>query len=192
MALLEETVADRTGRLVTTSLAEYVVAVNADVRDVGVLFVGEPDSMTPLGTKGVRELAITGMAAAIPNAVYHATGTRIRSLPISIENVLDPSPRGRASVRRSTRSPQKRHSTEFETGIMSLWMPFTTSVGWRMPFRSPKRVSVDLFLLPERRHLCGDDLRSGCGIEILGSLCKPLDKRTAGGLARRSAPFAPY
>jgi xanthine dehydrogenase YagR molybdenum-binding subunit len=88
MALLEETVSDRTGRLATTSLAEYVVAVNADVRDVDVLFVGEPDSMTPLGTKGVGELAITGMAAAIANAVYHATGARIRSLPISIEKVL--------------------------------------------------------------------------------------------------------
>ena len=88
MALLEETVSDRTGRLVTTSLAEYVVAVNADVRDVDVLFVGQPDSMTPLGTKGVGELAITGMAAAIANAVYHATGTRVCSLPISIEKVL--------------------------------------------------------------------------------------------------------
>jgi xanthine dehydrogenase YagR molybdenum-binding subunit len=88
MALLEETVSDRTGRLVTTSLAEYVVAANADVRDVEVLFVGEPDSMTPLGTKGVGELAITAMAAAIANAVYHATGTRVRSLPISIEKVL--------------------------------------------------------------------------------------------------------
>jgi hypothetical protein len=53
-----------------------------------VLFVGEPDSMTPLGTKGIGELAITGMSAAIANAVFHATGTRIRSLPISIENVL--------------------------------------------------------------------------------------------------------
>jgi xanthine dehydrogenase YagR molybdenum-binding subunit len=88
MALLEETVSDRTGRVVNTSLADYVVAVNADVRDVDVLFVGQPDSMTPLGTKGIGELALTGMAAAIANAVYHATGTRIRSLPISIEKVL--------------------------------------------------------------------------------------------------------
>ena len=89
MALLEETVPDRTGRLVTTSLAEYVVPANADVRELDVLFVGEPDSMTPLGTKGVGELAIAGMAAAIANAVYHATGTRVRSLPISIEKVLE-------------------------------------------------------------------------------------------------------
>jgi len=89
MALLEETVSDQTGRLVTTSLADYVVATNADVRDVDVLFVGEPDSMTPLGAKGVGELAITGIPAAIANAVYHATGLRIRSLPISIEKVLE-------------------------------------------------------------------------------------------------------
>ena len=79
---------DRTGRVVTTSLADYIVAVNADVPDVDVLFVGQPDSMTPLGTKGVGELSIVGITAAIANAVYHATGTRVRSLPISIEKVL--------------------------------------------------------------------------------------------------------
>jgi xanthine dehydrogenase YagR molybdenum-binding subunit len=89
MALLEEAVTDHTGRLATTSLAEYVMATNADVRDVDVLFVGEPDSMTPLGTKGVGELAVAGIAAAIANAVYHATGRRIRSLPITIEKLLE-------------------------------------------------------------------------------------------------------
>jgi xanthine dehydrogenase YagR molybdenum-binding subunit len=88
MPLLEETVLDRTGRLATTSPAEYVVAANADVRDLDVLLVGEPDSITPLGTKGVGEFAVTGMPAAIANAVYHPTGTRVRSLPISIEKVL--------------------------------------------------------------------------------------------------------
>src|SRR4030095_10533902 len=61
MALLEETVSDRTGRVGNTSRGDYVVAVNADVRDVDVLFVGQPDSMTPLGTKGIGELALTGM-----------------------------------------------------------------------------------------------------------------------------------
>ena len=88
MALFEETVSDRSGRLVTLSLAEYVVAANADVRDVDVLFVGQPDSMTAVGTKGVGELALTGIPAAIANAVHHATGTRVRSLPIAIEKVL--------------------------------------------------------------------------------------------------------
>jgi xanthine dehydrogenase YagR molybdenum-binding subunit len=99
MALLEETVSDRTGRLVTTSLADYVVAANADVRDVDVLFVGQPDSMSPLGTKGVGELAIAGIAAAIANAVYHATGARVRSLPITIEKMIGMSTRAAGSGR---------------------------------------------------------------------------------------------
>jgi xanthine dehydrogenase YagR molybdenum-binding subunit len=100
MALLENAVSDRTGRVVTTSLADYVVAANADVRDIDVLFVGQPDSMTPIGTKGIGELSIVGMAAAIANAVYHATGTRVRSLPISIERVL-----GHESSSRRSSSP---------------------------------------------------------------------------------------
>src|SRR5262245_3998327 len=100
MALFEETVSDRSGRLVTASLADYVVAANADVRDVDVLFVGQPDPMTPLETKGIGELAIAGLAAAIANAVCHATGTRVRSLPITIEKVLGhESSRGRAEGR---------------------------------------------------------------------------------------------
>ena len=86
---LGATVLTTSGRLATTSLADYVVPVNADVRDVDVLFVGQPDSMTPLGTKGIGELAMTGIQAAIANAVYHVTGKRIRSLPISIEKVLE-------------------------------------------------------------------------------------------------------
>ena len=104
MALLEETVPDQTGRLVNTSLADYVVATNADVRDIDVLFVGQPDSMTPVGTKGVGELALTGMPAAIANAVYHATGTRVRALPISIEKMLEHESYSGAPVRRSKRS----------------------------------------------------------------------------------------
>ena len=78
MALLEETVSDRTGRLVTTSLAEYVVAVNADVRDVDVLFVGQPDSMTPLGTKGDR------------GARHHRNGGCDRECGLSRDGHADP------------------------------------------------------------------------------------------------------
>jgi hypothetical protein len=77
-----------------------------------VLFVGRPDSMTPLGTKGVGELAITGMAAAIANAVFHATGARIRSLPISIEKVLgheSASPRTRSSPEVVPATASARH-----------------------------------------------------------------------------------
>ena len=89
MALFEETVSDRTGRQVNTSLGDYIVAVNADVPEIDVLFVGQPDSMSPVGTKGIGELAITGMAAAIANAVHHATGVRVRSLPISIDKLFE-------------------------------------------------------------------------------------------------------
>jgi xanthine dehydrogenase YagR molybdenum-binding subunit len=88
MALLEENVTDHTGRIVNASFGDYLVAVNADVPEVDVLFVGAPDPMTATGAKGIGELAITGVPAAIANAVYHATGTRIRSLPITLEKVL--------------------------------------------------------------------------------------------------------
>jgi CO/xanthine dehydrogenase Mo-binding subunit len=58
------------------------------VPDIDVVFVGEPDRMTPTGTKGVAEVGLAGTAAAIANAVYHATGRRIRSLPITIDQLL--------------------------------------------------------------------------------------------------------
>jgi len=91
MALLEDTVIDPSGRLINASLGDYLVAVNADVPDIDVIFVGEPDLMTPIGTKGIGELALVGMGAAIANAIYHATGNRIRSLPITLDKVLSTS-----------------------------------------------------------------------------------------------------
>ena len=62
--------------------------VNADVPDLEVLFVGEPDRFNPIGVKGVGEVGLVGVAAAIANAVFHATGKRIRSLPITIDQLL--------------------------------------------------------------------------------------------------------
>ena len=62
--------------------------VNADVPDIDVVFVGEPDRLTPTGTKGVGEIGLAGIAPAIANAIYHATGRRIRSLPITIDQLL--------------------------------------------------------------------------------------------------------
>ncbi|MEV6372974.1 xanthine dehydrogenase family protein molybdopterin-binding subunit [Micromonospora musae] len=89
-AILEETVTDpRTGRIANANLGDYLVAVNADIGEVDVTFVGEPDQLTPLGTKGVGEVGLPGTAAAVANAVYHATGKRIRSLPITIDELLD-------------------------------------------------------------------------------------------------------
>jgi xanthine dehydrogenase YagR molybdenum-binding subunit len=89
MALLEETVTDPgTGRIANATLGDYLVPVNADVPDLDVLFVGEPDRFNPIGVKGVGEVGLDGIAAAIANAVFHATGRRIRSLPITIDRLL--------------------------------------------------------------------------------------------------------
>ena len=69
-------------------MAGYHVAVNADVHDIQVIFVEQPDDIiNPLGFKGLGEIGIVGVAAAIANAVYHATGKRIRDLPITLDKL---------------------------------------------------------------------------------------------------------
>ena len=92
MALHEETVTDhRFGRFMSHNLADYHVPVNADVHDIDVIFVEEHDEeINPLGVKGVGEIGIVGTAAAIANAVYHATGTRVRDLPITLDKLMRP------------------------------------------------------------------------------------------------------
>jgi xanthine dehydrogenase YagR molybdenum-binding subunit len=71
------------------SLAEYHVPVNADIHDIDVIFVEEKDDIiNPLGVKGVGEIGIVGTAAAIANAVFHATGKRVRDLPITIDKLM--------------------------------------------------------------------------------------------------------
>jgi xanthine dehydrogenase YagR molybdenum-binding subunit len=90
MALLEEGVADpRTGRILNANLADYRIATNADVPEIETISVGVPDhDATPLGGKAVGELSIVGVAPAIANAVYHATGKRVRRLPITLESLI--------------------------------------------------------------------------------------------------------
>lgn len=89
MALLEETHRDpRTGRLVNADLAEYLVPVHADVPALEAYWVDVPDPHTPMGAHGIGEIGITGVAAAVANAVYHATGKRVRDLPIVPEKLL--------------------------------------------------------------------------------------------------------
>jgi xanthine dehydrogenase YagR molybdenum-binding subunit len=90
MALEEESVIDHAfGRIVNHSLAEYHVPVNADVHDIEVIFVEEKDTIVnPLGVKGLGEIGIVGVAPAIANAVFHATGKRIRELPITLDKVM--------------------------------------------------------------------------------------------------------
>ena len=90
MALQEETLIDhQLGRFVNSNLGEYHVPVNADIHDIDVIFVEEHDAIVnPLGIKGVGEIGIVGTAAAITNAVYHATGKRVRDLPITLDKLL--------------------------------------------------------------------------------------------------------
>jgi xanthine dehydrogenase YagR molybdenum-binding subunit len=88
MALHEETLIDhRVGRIMNANIAEYHVPVNADIHDIRVIFVDEPDDSNPLGIKGLGEIGIVGVAAAIANAVYHATGKRVRDLPITLDKL---------------------------------------------------------------------------------------------------------
>lgn len=90
MALLEQTVLDpRDGRQVNASMADYLVPVNLDIGTLEAAFVEENDPhVNPLGVKGLGEIALIGMAPAVANAVYHATGRRVRELPIRIESLL--------------------------------------------------------------------------------------------------------
>jgi xanthine dehydrogenase YagR molybdenum-binding subunit len=90
MALHEETLIDHAlGRIMNANFAAYHVPVSADVHDIKVIFVDEPDAMiNPLGIKGVGEIGIIGVAAAIANAVYHATGKRVRDLPITLDKLM--------------------------------------------------------------------------------------------------------
>jgi xanthine dehydrogenase YagR molybdenum-binding subunit len=89
MALHEATLTDhKFGRIVNANFAEYHVPVHADIQNIEVIFVDEPDTLiNPLGTKGVGEIGIVGVAAAVANAVYHATGKRVRDLPITLDKL---------------------------------------------------------------------------------------------------------
>ena len=90
MALMEGTQLDhRDGRIVNANLAEYHVPVNADIGAIDVAFVAESDPwVNPLGVKGIGEIGITGVPAAIANAVFNATGKRVRDLPITLDKLL--------------------------------------------------------------------------------------------------------
>ncbi len=90
MALTEETAYDgATGLPVTRNLADYHVPTNADIPAMDITFVGEPDyAFNPIGARGLGEIGNTGIAAAIANAVYHATGKRVRDLPITPDKLI--------------------------------------------------------------------------------------------------------
>lgn len=89
MALMEETQFDeRTGRIMNPSLSEYHVPVHLDVPDIDVIWTDIADPHAPMGAHGVGEIGITGVAAAVANAVFNATGTRVRDLPITLDKLM--------------------------------------------------------------------------------------------------------
>lgn len=80
---------ERAGRYVNTNLADYLIPVNADIQTIDVILIPETDDwVNPLGVKGLGELGNVGVNAAVANAVYHATGVRVRDLPIWLEKLL--------------------------------------------------------------------------------------------------------
>jgi xanthine dehydrogenase YagR molybdenum-binding subunit len=91
MALQEEgRIDERTGRYMNASLENYLVPVNADIPEIDIILVDERDAhVNPLGIKGIGEIGNVGSAAAVANAVYHATGIRVRELPITPEKLLE-------------------------------------------------------------------------------------------------------
>ncbi|MET0875713.1 MAG: xanthine dehydrogenase family protein molybdopterin-binding subunit [Tardiphaga sp.] len=89
MALTEETLLDgRSGRIMSGSMADYHVPVHLDVPDIDVLWTDIPDPRTPMGARGIGEIGITGVAAAIANAVFNATGKRVRDLPLTPDKLM--------------------------------------------------------------------------------------------------------
>ncbi len=89
LALTEETLFDeRSGRIMNPSLAEYHVPVHLDVPHIEVMWTDIADPHTPLGLHGIGEIGITGVGAAVANAIYNATGKRIRDLPLTLDKVM--------------------------------------------------------------------------------------------------------
>ena len=89
MGMFEETEYDSAGNIYNNNYADYIVPVHADIPDIEVELLDNPDyNFNEFGVRGIGEIGITGMAAAISNAVYHATGKRIRDMPIKIADLI--------------------------------------------------------------------------------------------------------
>lgn len=94
MAVLPDSLSDgkqldrRNGRIMNPSLAEYHVPAHMDVPAIDVIWTDIPDPHTPMGAHGIGEIGITGVGAAVANAIFNATGTRVRDLPITLDKLL--------------------------------------------------------------------------------------------------------
>jgi xanthine dehydrogenase YagR molybdenum-binding subunit len=91
MGLFEETIYDpRNGAAINSNFADYIVSTNADCPDIDVIFTDYPDPvLNEFGARGVGEIGLAGVAAAITGAVYHATGVRVRELPVRMEKLME-------------------------------------------------------------------------------------------------------
>jgi xanthine dehydrogenase YagR molybdenum-binding subunit len=89
LALMEEALFDeRSGRIMNPSLAEYHVPVHLDVPQIDVIWTDEPDPHSPAGARGIGEIGITGVGAVVANAIFNATGKRVRDLPITLDKLM--------------------------------------------------------------------------------------------------------
>jgi xanthine dehydrogenase YagR molybdenum-binding subunit len=104
MALLEGShLEETTGRYANGNFADYLVPTNADVPSIDVQFIGQPDTIfNPIGARGAGEIGVTGIPAAIANAVYNATGQRVRDFPITLDKLIVPTSAAPAQVGRSS------------------------------------------------------------------------------------------
>jgi xanthine dehydrogenase YagR molybdenum-binding subunit len=104
MALLEGShLEETTGRYANGNFADYLVATNADVPSIDVQFIGQPDTIfNPIGARGAGEIGVTGIPAAIANAVYNATGQRVRDFPITLDKLIVPTSAAPAQAGRSS------------------------------------------------------------------------------------------
>jgi xanthine dehydrogenase YagR molybdenum-binding subunit len=109
MALLEGShLEETTGRYANGNFADYLVATNADVPSIDVQFIGKPDTIfNPLGARGAGEIGVTGTPAAIANAVYNATGQRVRDFPITLDKLLIPTDESQRALVPGTTPPQR-------------------------------------------------------------------------------------
>lgn len=100
MALLEATRFDeQSGRVANANFADYLVATNADVPSIDVHFIDKPDTIfNSIGARGIGEIGIAGVPAAVANAVFNATGKRVRDLPITPEKILSPEMGGEGKI----------------------------------------------------------------------------------------------
>jgi hypothetical protein len=140
LALMEETQFDeRNGRIMNPSLAEYHVPVHMDVPEIDVMWTDIPDPHAPMGARGIGEIGITGVGAAVANAVFNACGKRVRDLPITLDKLM-----------------ADRIDRQVGVGALELLQASDIGLGFGEPFEQAGKTAVDAVDVE-----CGDLHRVG-------------------------------